>query len=166
MKAKELDLLRKIGKSQKLSTRIVKRSDILSYYLSCNNKRKTSRDLGIARDNVYRWVRRWESSKKERLEQWELYEKGALKEESYKRFIIKLLEDEKRSGTPTTFTIQEKEQIVALCLENPMELGLPFTHWTSKLLAQEAIKRGIVKKISSRHVSRVLKKSAVTSAQE
>jgi transposase len=163
MEAKELDLLIKIGKSQKLSNRIVKRSKLLSYYLSCNNKRKTNSDLGVSRDKIYKWVKRWESNETERLEQWDLYKKGELKEAAYKRFIISLLEDKKGRGTSTTFSIQEKEKIVALSLENPMDLGLPFTHWTRELLAQEAIARGIVESISGRHISRILKKSAVTS---
>ena len=163
---KEIELLNKIGNSQKLPKRIVSRGKMLGYYLSCNNKRKTSRDLGISRNYIYRWVARWENEEKERLDQWELYEQSKVKGGAYKRFIINLLEDTKRSGAPNIFTELEKSQIVALSIENPLDIGLPFTHWTSELLAEEVIKRGIVKSISSRHISRILKKSAVVSSQK
>ncbi len=166
MVTKEIELLNKIGNSQKLSKRIVSRSEMLSYYLSCGSKRKTSRDLGVSRSWIYNWVERWENRKKDRLEYWSLYNQGEIKGESYKRFIIRLLEDKKRSGTPSTFTELEKIQIVALSIENPMDLGLPFTHWTSDLLAKEVIQRGIVSSISSRHISRILKKSKVSTSQE
>jgi len=164
MQTKELEILNKIGNSQKVSKAIVTRAHVLSYYLSIENKRKTSRDLDKPRSFIQRWTKEWESKKKERLEYWELHTKEEVKDEAYKRFIINLLGDEKRSGKPETFTKKEKEQIVALALENPMDLNLPFTHWTGDLLAQEVTKRGIVKKISGRHISRILKKSAVVSS--
>ena len=164
LQTKELEILNKIGNSQKVSKAIVTRASVLSYYLLSKNKRKTSRDLDKARNFVYRWADKWESKENERLEYWELYKKEEIKDEAYKRFIISLLGDKKRSGKPETITKKEKEQIVALALENPMDLNLPFTHWTGDLLAQEVTKRGIVKKISGRHISRILKKSAVMSS--
>jgi putative transposase len=72
--------------------------------------------------------------------------------------IVELLEDGPRSGAPATFTAEQLCQIVALaCEKRPEDCGRPVTHWTARELADEAIKRGIVPRISPRHVGRFLK---------
>jgi hypothetical protein len=48
---------------------------------------------------------------------------------------------------------------MALSCEPPEASGRPVTNWTHAELADEAIKRGIVKDISSRSVGRFLKGS-------
>lgn len=73
--------------------------------------------------------------------------------------VESLLQDEQRPGTPATFTEEQIVQIVALACEDPQESGYPVSHWTGTLLAQEAIKRGIVETISQRSVDRFLKRS-------
>ena len=72
--------------------------------------------------------------------------------------IVELLEDRPRSGAPATFTAEQLCQIMALaCQKRPEECGRPVTHWTARELADEAIKRGIVERISPRTVGRFLK---------
>jgi len=165
MEEKELEILTKLSKSQTLANHIVQRSKLLSYYLSCEqNKRKTSRDLNIARDKIYNWVRRWEAAHQAREQQWEYYQQGLMTEKEYQDFFIEVLSNKPRSGAPPKFTASQKSQIVALGLQNPQDLGLPFTHWTGDLLKREAISRGIVKEISSGHINLILKKSAFVSA--
>lgn len=74
--------------------------------------------------------------------------------------VVSLLEDRERSGAPATFTPEQLCQIVALaCEKRPEECGRPVTHWTARELADEAVKREIVRSISPRHVGRFLKKS-------
>lgn len=158
---KEAELLLSISKSQKLSARIVNRGKVLSYYLECKNKKKTHRDLEKSLNYVYKWVRRWESFEKERLDMASLYDKGELTEVAYQGMVVGLLDDKFRSGSPGRFTEIQRNQIVALGLEQPLDLGLPFTHWTNEVLANEVMKRGIVESISGRHLGRILKKSAV-----
>jgi len=73
--------------------------------------------------------------------------------------ILDVLEDRPRSGPRPTFTPTQLCQIMSLaCEKRPEECGRPVTHWTSRELADEAAKRGIVTKISPRHVGRFLKK--------
>ena len=71
--------------------------------------------------------------------------------------VEEVLADEPRPGTPPTFTPEQIVRIVALACEDPREgSGRAITHWTPRELADEAVKRGIVKSISARSVGRFL----------
>ncbi len=73
--------------------------------------------------------------------------------------IKEILSARQRSGTTKSFTVEQVVQIVALACEAPEKSERPVSHWTAKELADEAIKRGIVEKISPRSVGRFLKRS-------
>jgi len=67
------------------------------------------------------------------------------------------LRDAPRPGAPPTFTPEQLCQLVALaCEEAPRESGRPISHWTPRELADEAVKRHIVERISVRTVGRFL----------
>ena len=67
------------------------------------------------------------------------------------------LRDAPRPGAPPTFTAEQLCQLVALaCEEAPADSGRPTSHWTPRELADEAVKRGIVERISVRTVGRFL----------
>jgi len=73
--------------------------------------------------------------------------------------VVAVLEDRERSGAPSKFTPEQLCQVMALaCEKRPEECDRPVSHWTSRELADEAVKREIVPKISPRHVGRFLKK--------
>lgn len=67
------------------------------------------------------------------------------------------LSDAPRSGAPATFTAEQTCAIVALACEKPEEADVPFSHWSASDLAREAVRRGLVPKISPRTVGRFLK---------
>ena len=73
--------------------------------------------------------------------------------------IEKILADEQRSGSPAKFTDEEVAAIIALGCEDPARLGLPFSHWSPRLLQIETINRGIVESISVRQVGRFFKRT-------
>jgi hypothetical protein len=77
---------------------------------------------------------------------------------------MRVLSDRSRPGTTNYFSTEQVVQIVALACENPQASGYPVSHWSSNELAMEAIKRGIVEKISPRSVSRFLKGSYSTAS--
>ena len=63
--------------------------------------------------------------------------------------IIEVLSDELRPGTPAQFSLEQIVQIVAMACETaPQECERPVSHWSPSKLAAEAVKRGIVEKIS------------------
>lgn len=60
-------------------------------------------------------------------------------------------------GCGGKFTADQIALILAVACEPPDKSGRPVTHWTSRELADEVIKRGIVATISVRQVGRFLK---------
>ena len=63
--------------------------------------------------------------------------------------LERALYDAKRSGKPKTFQKEDETRIVAIaCTKAPGGRS----HWTGELLAEEAVKRGIVKKISKQKI--------------
>ena len=73
-------------------------------------------------------------------------------------FILTLLADEPRPGAPAVFSPEQICRIVAMACEDPTASGHPVTHWTPSELAREAVKRGILDRISPRSVGRFLKR--------
>lgn len=109
-------------------------------------------DLGLHVQTVSYWRGRW-------LEAAEALAHAETDEKLFSKLLHEALSDRQRSGAPITFTAEQVCQIVALACESPQDSGRPVTHWTPKELAEEAIKRGIVAKISPRSVGRFLKRS-------
>jgi putative transposase len=75
-----------------------------------------------------------------------------------------LLMDEQRPGAAATFTFEQFMQIMALACETPEAADRRVGIWTPRELADEAVKRGIVTKISPRTVERFLKGERFTAA--
>jgi putative transposase len=76
------------------------------------------------------------------------------------------LQDAPRPGAPGIFNAEQWCQIMALACESPEVSGRPISHWTPRELADEAIKRGIVERISERHVGRFLKSGRAQTASQ
>ena len=68
------------------------------------------------------------------------------------------LTDAPRPGKPVRSTAEQVAQIVALACDPPGDSQRPISQWTSRELADEIQKRGIVPKISGRHAARLLKR--------
>jgi transposase len=68
------------------------------------------------------------------------------------------LQDLPRPGAPARLTVDQVCQIEALACEKPEASGRPISQWTSREIADEIIKRGIVEQISPRHAARLLKR--------
>ena len=117
--------------------RLVVRARIILALAQGSNAPQVARELGTTRTSVRLWRRCW------------LERTG--------RSVVERLRDAERSGAPTTFTPEQWCQIMAIACEAPETSGRPITHWTARELAQEAIARGVVERISPRHVGRFLK---------
>jgi transposase len=87
---------------------------------------------------VSTWVKRWVETAGQELS------------------VCERLADLDRPGAPDTFTPEQVCQLVALACEPPALYARPITHWTPRELADEAIKQGIVVRISIRHMGRLL----------
>jgi putative transposase len=100
--------------------------------------RETARIAAVEPKTVRLWRRRWLGGKGE--------------DNAADR-----LADAPRSGAPATFTAEQACAIIALACEPPSASGCPITHWSQSELAREAVRRGLVGRISQRSVGRMLK---------
>jgi putative transposase len=100
-----------------------------------------ARELGVSVDTVRSWRRRWIS-----LQAVPLTELS----------VAQRLTDVPRPGKPSQITAEQRCQMVAMACDQPKER--PISHWTGREIADEMMHRGIVKQISPRHASRLLKK--------
>ncbi len=78
--------------------------------------------------------------------------------------VIERLLDSSRLGAPLKFTLEQQVECMALACHDPMEYGLPISHWSAHELASELIKRGIVEQISPRQVGRGFRRSRTQTA--
>ncbi len=100
-----------------------------------------ARELGVSVDTVRSWRGRWISLQAVPLTELSVAER---------------LTDVPRPGKPSQITAEQRYQMVAMACDQPKER--PISHWTGREIAQELMQRGIVKQISPRHASRLLKK--------
>ncbi len=110
---------------------------------AANGKRNAeiARELGVSVDTVRSWRGRWISLQAVPLTDLSVAER---------------LEDVPRPGKPSQINAEQRCQMVAMACEQPKER--PISHWTGREMAAEMMQRGIVKQISPRHASRLLKK--------
>jgi putative transposase len=115
--------------------------------------KETSRRLSLSRNTVRTWYRRWKESEDNLFS----CEKQDDKEFPLGKQIKTILSDVRRCGRPPTFSPEEIVQIVVIACEKPQKFGRPISHWTTRELADEVVKQGIVKSVSPRSVGRFLK---------
>jgi transposase len=142
----EREELRALVRAHKTSQQIALRARIILLLATGLDAHAVARRLETTRPTVRLWRRHWF----ERLE----------------ATVIERLQDDPRPGTPQTFTAEQWCQIMAVACESPELSGRPISHWTPREVADEAIKRGIVKQISVRHVGRFLKSGRIEAASK
>jgi putative transposase len=98
-------------------------------------------EVGLGVDRVRQWRMRWIGLQAVPLEHLPVMERRC---------------DVARPGRPSEITAQHVCQMVAMACEQPKER--PISHWTGREIADEVKRRGIIKEISPRHASRILKK--------
>jgi len=68
------------------------------------------------------------------------------------------LTDIPRPGRPIQISDTQVCQIVRIACEAPSASGRPITEWTGREIADEAVRRKIVERISPRHAARLVKR--------
>jgi putative transposase len=109
--------------------------------------------LHLTRRTVARWRQRWAAAQPALAG----VEAAGSDDRELTELVLQLLADEPRPGAPGVFTPEQIVQIVALACEEVAASERPVSHWTPRELADEAVKRGIVERISPRSVGRFLK---------
>ena len=107
------------------------------------NNAEIARRLGVEADTARQWRMRWLG-----LAALPLDDLG----------VAERLEDAPRPGGPCRITAEQVCRITALACEAPAASDRPISQWSGRELADEAVKRGIVERLSSRHAQRLLKR--------
>ena len=122
------------------------RAHIILSLATGHNAPEVARRLGTSRRTVRLWRRHWLARPT-----------GSVAER---------LQDAPRPGAPATFSAEQWCQIIAVACEPPEASQRPISHWTPRELADEARQRGIVERISERHVGRFLKSRRAQTASQ
>jgi len=107
------------------------------------NNAEIGRALGIAADTARQWRMRWLG-----LAALPLAGLG----------VAERLADAPRPGGPCRITAETVCLITALACEAPAASARPISQWSGRELADEAVKRGIVDRLSPRHACRLLQR--------
>jgi len=171
---RQTEILRSIERAHRTSQQLVGRVKIVLLASDSKTNIEIAAILGVDQQRVARWRRRWADAQF-RLDTAETQMLACLDRVSadpgcrdaaadlavakreLERLLVDMLGDKYRSGTPPRFTAEQITRIIAIACEKPEESGYPVSHWTPKEIAAEAIRRGVVEKISIRHVGRFLK---------
>jgi transposase len=120
---------------------VAKRARMVLLAAKGKSNAEIARELGVNVDTVRLWRGRWIASQEVPLTELSTAER---------------LTDVPRPGKPSQITAEQRCLMIALACEQPKER--PISHWTGREIAEEMIQRGIIKYISPRHASRLLKK--------
>lgn len=152
------DLLNKVLNSGLISQSEAKRLGVIRSLFFLNvGRSQTARNLGVSLPFVDRWKERWLVSTEERLDWFAPANPEKRTLSTDRDFLLSLVADAKRSGTPAKFNEATKNKIIAIALKKPSEEGVPIEKWSNEILAAHLIERGIVDTISSSTVSDFLK---------
>ncbi len=157
----QLDTLQQIVRRSTSAQRLVKRSRVILLAVSGIPNTQIAKQVQVDHETVRRWRDRWRAAEA-RLQAIEATGKPKVLGQA----IEALLTDEQRPGAPSPFTFEQYMQIMAIACETPAEADRPVSAWTPRELADEAVKRGIVPKISPRTVERFLKGERFTAASQ
>lgn len=155
------DLLHQLERRSTSPQRLVRRGKIILAAATGATNTKITQDLHVDYETVRLWRERWRAAEA-RLQAIEATDKPKL----LKQAIEALLTDEQRPGAPATFTFEQFMQIMALACETPEASDRPVSTWTPRELADEAVTRGIVERISPRTVERFLKGERFTAPSQ
>jgi len=155
-----INLLNRRVQAGNTKQKIALRCEIILCYLKGKHTALVAQDLEISLDTAHKWIKRWQAAIPEVLEQW------FAEEFNREKAVMKILEDNPRSGAKPKFTAEQKTHIQALACRSPSEVGRPISHWTHAELADEAVKQGMVPSVSVRSVGRFLKSGRIKTSQK
>jgi hypothetical protein len=115
------------------------------------NNEEIGRRVGVTEETARLWRGRWAAAGAALRAA-----EGAAGAGALAAAVGAVLADGPRSGAPATFTPEQLCRLMALACTPPAAAGRPIDRWTPRELAQEAVARGIVARISPSTVGRFL----------
>lgn len=158
MTARQYRILEKHCHKHSLAHNTKTRIKILILASKGRSNLSVKRELGVDVKTTKKWRCRWEAE----FDTLVVFEKGfseeGISDKELLDRMLAIIKDNPRSGAPREITLAQEQQIVALACEQPEDYGIPMTQWNREMLAHVAKAKGIVKKLSPRYVSVILKK--------
>ncbi|NES84945.1 MAG: helix-turn-helix domain-containing protein [Moorea sp. SIO2B7] len=151
-------LLKQIVRGTTNPDRLLRRAKLIRAAASAQSNNSISRRLELDREQVRLWRERWREAADKLL----ALEEQQITDKKLIALICEILRYRPRAGTKKSFSVEQVVKIVALACEAPEKSERPISHGTTSELAAEAVKRGIVAKISPRSVGRFLTMSYTT----
>jgi len=162
--ARQQTILERITRRASSAQQVVARATLVLAAVAGENNAQAGRRAGVSRETARLWRERWAAAGEVLLAA-EL-EGAAGTDRTLEGVIVGVLADEPRPGAPATFTPEQLCQIMALACTPPAEAERPIDHWTPRELADEAMRRGIVARISATTVGRFLKRGRPQAAPQ
>jgi putative transposase len=150
---RQRQLLDHLARREHSSQQLLRRLQIVRLAADGKTNNEITRQLNLHRETVRLWRARWAGA----APCLEAAEAEGATQTQLLQVVAAIFADEPRPGAPATFTPEALAQIMALACEDPQATSLPISHWTPQELANEAVRRGIVARISPRSVGRFLK---------
>jgi transposase len=151
--------------SRTFSSSLVNRSKIVLLSLEGVSNREIAKVVGLHYNNVATWKKRFKEALP-MLEALVLIEESKEKPNysDLEKELKQVLADKPRPGTPSTITAEQVLKIMNLACQSPQDHGYEVSHWTHVLLAEAAVKIGMIDEISRSSIGRFLKDSRYTSS--
>ncbi len=147
-------------KKRNIESHYQKRMNIIYQSFLGKENQHIAGEMKCSPVTVRKWRKRWKTFEDVLIQlEIDLDNKTANKVDLLYK-IKEILSDLPRSGSSTKITNSEKDRLIALACESPVNYGLPFTVWTHKELSIQAKKMGI--NISSSYYGILLKKRITT----
>ena len=153
LSTRQREELERLVRSSSEEQRLARRARIILAASQGGRNCDLAKELGEAVKTVGLWRRRWAAAQEQLVAA-----EASPKASDLKRCVAGILVDAPRAGCGGTFTPEQIVEIIAIACEQPEEdAERPVSHWTPREVADEAVKRQIVPRISARTVGRFLK---------
>jgi putative transposase len=150
-------LLEALVRRSSAPQRLIRRAQIILLLAAGKTFNQVARALGVLRQTVYKWGERWRTQARQ-LAEVEAQERS---DQALSARLAGLLLDAYRPGKPAPFSPEQIVKLIAVACERPQSCGRPITRWSSRELAAEMVKRGIVKTIARSTISQLLKEAKI-----
>ncbi len=137
----ERNELERLVRRHSTSQQMALRGRIILEANAGKNNSQIARELGVSVETVRAWRKRWLARPPVALADLSVQDR---------------LRDVPRPGRRSQITAEQTCQMMAMACEQPKDR--PISQWTGREIADEVMRRGIIKQISPRHAARLLKK--------
>src|SRR5215469_9072226 len=124
--------LEQIVRLQRVEARRYRRARMVLLAACGESISAIARQLGTCRLRVGQWLKRFEQAR------------------------LSGLDDRPRSGRPIEITSLERHQVIAIACRAPRDLGVARNTWTHESLCDVLVRKGLVRRISTSEVGRIL----------